>query len=891
MISRIGQFYKAKPCLCYLVGFAAVLQVLSAQAPLVEEKSISESVSSGFFDEWKEDAAERALNSGLVGLAEEMYRELLEETELSAEERAAIQLNLAAALIAQQDFEALRVVLEQIPEANRTDRFALYRAIALYGNGAQVNAEAFREALEQVRAGQLRPAERSWYVLLGGLLADLDGRADALEPAFRRAEAAAVSSQQRAFFKSLVMREKLLRTPASEPLAAEVRRQLDGLNGGSASFAYVREYAIILYNLGRTAEAEQVIARELSNSQADYGREQRDQLLLLRAIIQGSESETGRIALQEIVRSGKSRDMMSIALQLMARSSDRVARAEFSEFLDEIISRANPHPLLGQLVYMRSQLSLVQSQIASERGDVELARDFIKEAENDAQLLLDQFPGLQEIENVYRLFAYAALQRDPPQHRAAADFLIQLRDRGVDDAERNELNRLIGDCYFLKGDYADAVDFYRSAYARSLELGDDDGLLLRLVTAELRSGQIEAALITVDQADFGGRISLIDRWQVEWNVAQALKASGDRAQALQRVRLLLQSSSDAAVPAVLDLRLRWLQARLRMLEGDTEGLAESVDDLLVRVRSFPEGTLDEKNARLLITEALLLKADLLILSGETEAGREALASLREGYPQSAAAERSYLTEAGFYNEVGNLEAAQRTLGVLAEQYPDGQLAPQALFEDALIGEQRGPEHYEDAVRTLDTLANAYPGDPLVFAAKLKQGDLLRLMNRFDAAQIVYENLINRYPDHPQQHIAVLSRADCLLALAKSNETKLDNVSLVLERLMDLPALEVDFQAEAAYKWAFVLQERDLPDEAMDVFASRSLLLLDPENAVQLGQGGRYWVSRAILDLGRLLEESGEAEEARRVYRKILAFNLPGQNLAQSRADRIRISEE
>ena len=862
----------------FVGGCFAVLQVLLAQAPLEENRVLVDSSATDLLGQWKATAADRALNAGLVGLAEDLYREQLERPDLDASQRAAIELDLAAALIAQQDFDALRPLLDEISEDFRQDRYALYHAISLYGFGDAVEVDALRQALEQVRSGQLRATERPWYMLLGGLLADLEGRSDALEPAFRRAAAAAVSPQQAAFFKSMVMREKLLRAPASEALAAEVRRQLDGLEGGSAAFTYVREYAIILYNLGRKTEAERVIDRELNNSEADYGREQRDQLLLLRTMIQGADTVAGRTALRELVRYGKSREIMSIALQLMVRSADSVARAEFSDFLDEIISRSNAHPLLGQMYYMRSELALAD-------GDLVLAEDY-------ARKLLEQYPGLQQIESVYRLFAYAALQRSPPQHRAAADYLIQLRDRGVDEAERNELNRLIGDCYFLKGDYADAVDFYRSAYVRSLELGEDDGLLLRLVTAELRSGQIDSALQTVDQADFGGRISLMDRWRVEWNVAQALKASGNRAQALQRVRLLLQSSSDAAVPAVLDLRLRWLEARLRMLEGDTEGLAKSVDALLSRVRSFPEGKLNEEDARLLITEALLLKAELFILSGDTEAGREVLASLRQGYPQSAAAERSYLTEAEFYTGVGNLEAAQKTLGVLAQQYPDGQLAAQALFEVALIGEQRGADYYPDSVRTLDALASSYPEDPLAFAAKLKQGDLLRLMNDFAAAQIVYENLINRYPDHPQQHVAVLSRADCLLALAKGNETKLGNVSLVLERLMDLPGLPVDFQAEAAYKWAFVLQRRGLPDKAIEVFTLlSSRLLLDPENAVRLGNGGRYWVSRAMLDLGRLLEESGEAEEARRVYRKVLAYNLPGQNLAQSRADRIRISEE
>ena len=164
--------------------------------------------------------------------------------------------------------------------------------------------------------------------------------------------------------------------------------------GGRASFNYVREYAIILYNLGRQAEAERVIDRELNNARADYGREQRDELLLLRAMIQGVDSALGRAALLELVRYGKSREMMSIALQLMARSRDSLAQAELSDFLNEMISRSTAHPLLGQMYYMRSELALA-------RNDITLA-------EADARLLLEQFPGLQEIENVYRLFAYAA---------------------------------------------------------------------------------------------------------------------------------------------------------------------------------------------------------------------------------------------------------------------------------------------------------------------------------------------------------------------------------------------------------------------------------------------------------------------------------------------------
>ena len=41
----------------------------------------------------------------------------------------------------------------------------------------------------------------------------------------------------------------------------------------------------------------------------------------------------------------------------------------------------------------------------------------------------------------------------------------------------------------------------------------------------------------------------------------------------------------------------------------------------------------------------------------------------------------------------------------------------------------------------------------------------------------------------------------------------------------------------------------------------------------------------------LLERGGELAEARRLYRKMVAYNLPGRNLAQSRAERLPVVEE
>lgn len=867
---------------CAVAALLALALVPSVwgQTPLLSDQVDALEADQRVFFEWKVDAANRALSAGLAVLAEGLYRDLLAVPSVTAEDAADLQIQLAASLIAQRRFVAARSALDLVSENERTDLYHLYLGVSAYGNGRNVDVEALRGALGQVSESELKPEELPWLYLLRGLRAELAGRPAKVAPAFQKAREAAVSEAQRAFFDGLILREEILRAPASDALAAEVRAQLERLMGTAAAYPYAREYAVILHNQGRHEEAVEVVTRELANTRSGYGSREREQLLLLKGILYGVDTLSGRDALRALVREGKNREVMAVALQLLAGASSSLERAELTDFLNAMVSMSEPHPLLGQMYYVRSQLALARGETAV--------------AEADARLLLEQFPGLSEITNVYRLLAYAALQRTPAQYRAAADFLIQLRDQAEDLETRQALNRLIGDCYFLNADYRNAVDFYQAARYKGVGVDHDGELFLRLVTAEVRGGQIEAALQLIDEADFSGSISMSDRWRAEWNVARALQANGDLEAALKRVRLLIGDDESRSVPTSLDLRLRWLEARLALMAGDTEFLQARVDALLTQIESLPEEALDPSPAevRLLRTEVLLLQGDILIGLGDSTSGMEVLSRLRTGFAESSAAERSYLTEANYHASIGDFEAAQQTLLKLASQYEASELAPQALFEAALYCERRGSQYFAEAVQVHHVLTERYPQAALLFSARLKQGDLLRQMNDFAGAQIIYENLIRVFPEHPRRYVAELSRADCMLALAKNNEDQLKNVAQALERLIDMPSLPVDFQAEVGYKWGFALMQREAFDEAQVIFTMiTSRLLLDGENATRLGATGRYWMSRTLLELGARLEAQGELAEARRVYRRMVAYNLPGRTLAQSRADRLLVVEE
>lgn len=861
--------------------------LLRAQAPLVEDQLLPRAAEDSVLLGWKFQSAERALESGLSRVTEEQYRRILAHETLTANEADAVNIRLSVALIVQQRYQAARLVLEQVSEAGRDSAYYLYAAVATYGDGQLVDATRFNALLRSIQLTELAGGDVPWFYVLRGLQAELAGELESVLPAFERAATAAqVSEAQQAFFDSLVLRQKLRLSPSSDALAADVRSQLRRFEGEAAAYAYAREYAVILYNQGRIKEAVDVIDAERANR--ELGVQEREQLLLLKGMILGSNAAEGQEALQELLRSGQNRDVLRVALQVLSQNWTGASES-LAAFLNELVARAQPHPLLGQIYYLRSQLSLAQAEAALERGDVEFAREAISLAEAAARYMLEQFPGLDQITNVYRLLAYAALQRTPPQYRAAADFLTQLRDQTENVNERSALNQLIGDSYFLNADYVNAVDFYEAARSQGMATESDGELFLRLITAKLRAGQTDSALQRIDEIDFSASINSTDRWRAEWNIAQALRSAGQLEQALQRVRSLLASSTNGNVPTALDLRLRWMEAYLSFIAGDVSDLQSRVEALLARLNSLPPEALEVGDAKLLTTELLLLKARVLIAGGDAIGGMVVLKQIRTDSPSSSAAQRSYLVESEYQASIGDLKATQETLSLMASSYPASVLAPQAIFEAALYCEQRGTDFYPEAVRLHNEIALKYPQDELVFSARLKQGDLLRKMNDFAGAQLLYENVINSYPRHPRRYIAELSRADCVLALAKNNDSQLADVALDLERIIDTPSLPVDFQAEVGYKWGFALNKRGKVSEAQEVYTLMiGSLLLDQEAAARLGASGRYWVSRMLLAMAEDLERSGAATEARRVYRKMVAFNLPGRNLAQDRAERLQI---
>jgi cellulose synthase operon protein C len=111
----------------------------------------------------------------------------------------------------------------------------------------------------------------------------------------------------------------------------------------------------------------------------------------------------------------------------------------------------------------------------------------------------------------------------------------------------------------------------------------------------------------------------------------------------------------------------------------------------------------------------------------------------------------------------------------------------------------------------------YPASDLIFMARFKQGDLLRRLNQFGAAQQVYELLVRDFSRHPDVRAAELALADCHAAQAATDSSHLESAISIYERLQDQVAADVDLRVESGFKHGHALVRTGKTERAQEVW--------------------------------------------------------------------------
>jgi tetratricopeptide (TPR) repeat protein len=830
-------------------------------------------------------SAERADALGFPSTAVTIYRSLLAAP--GADTRR-LTLSLASALLDDGDVPGAGKALDSYPGPRGAGWHLREGLVAAH----QQRLEQARAELDATRPDELDPPSRGWYFFLGGMLADASPEPARAAPFYQQAASAAVSDLQRARFLLAEEQIRLRVARVTEDQLTADRKNSEKFQNQKIGYAFTREYAIALTAIGRRPQAIDVLQGALRTLPRQE-RAETDHFRLLLGLIAGASDGVGRLELFELLASGSDPDLQRVALQLLGRNSPAgPRRIELGETLDRLISEPRPSPILESLLLCRAQLALSEARLGVNESASLYAR-----AEDDANALLEKFPGSPLKAHAYAVLAGSAWEQQ--RYRTAADYAFKAGGELPAGPVRSEFGVLVAESWFRAGlqgrdagDFRSAADAYAAAL-RSRPDGVRPGILMfQQVQSEIEAGSLGTAVSVMDDLSRDRAFDADDRWEAEWNLARSLEVQGRTADAYDRVNRLLRGAGSGNLRPDLKARMAWLQARLSFDAKKPEETLRLVDSLAAMTSGLPDGLGID-----ISSTSALLRAQANFELGRDGAAEDTLRKLRADFPTSDSAVYSYIVEADRSAQQDKVIDAERLLTKLADDFPTSPYAPYALYQAALQAERLGTDaNLREADKFLENLVTKYPGEDLVFSARMRQGDLLRELNQFPQAQRVYESLVNNPPSARDQAtkdqntvLAQLALAECHNAQSADSPAHADSAQRLFQDLIDRVNAPDDVRVEAGYNLGVILA-RTNRDKAQAVWWNDVVdaFLVRPGGPRNLGPKGRWWVARTLLDVGALYEQEGRLEEAKRAWMLLIDSGLPGDALARQRLARFHL---
>jgi hypothetical protein len=827
--------------------------------------------------QWEWLLGRRAVQAGFTTLGEGWLREALARTDVPPALRRAATLDLATALIAQRRADDVERELEGLA-GPRDEAWTVRRAAVDF---LRDDFEALAARMEGLNVFTVAAEDAGLFHFLRATLLDRTGDTAAADAAFDEACARSPAAQA-ALYRLARYQRRLVPGAATEGSAAQLRAQVEQFSGGRVGFQYTLVYAAVLDRLGRKGEAIDVLQRQTRALPAAE-HELRDQTLLVTGLAAGADTPEGQQAFGTLVASGSDRGLQRAALVRLAEqvpADGGAAGARLVRRLDEWLAARPAHPMTEDLLLFRAELHARNKAF--------------QRAYDDVQSLLASFPASDLRPHALALLASVSWQW--ARFRTAAEAITKLRDEAPAGRERAALAVLLGECHYRAGlqartaeDFRNAAGAYATAAGEAEALGGEPvaagvsigTLFYQRVSALVRAGDLDAAAALLDGPE-AWRIGEDSRWQAEWNLVRFLQLKGRLDGAYRRAAAAERAAN---LPTGLRARFLWLATEVSLDTGrPSETLA-----WLERVEAFlggPEGAGLEAALRVdLASNAILLGAQARLALREDEAGLRAMEELRARFGGTRAAAYSYVVQARHLAAASRLADAQQLLIEGEAAHRDSEYAALMLYEAALHAEARGQDaNLAEASRIYQELAERYP--QYLFSARLGQAGVARRLNQFALAEQIYAFLENTFPNRSDRVMVELDMAATLMAQAAADPAKFEGAISRLERLTEMPpeAAPLDLRVEAGVKLGFGWKmQGQQPEKAARVFWEvYNRFLGGPATAARLGPSGRYWLAKALIELGQFEERAGRLDNARRLYQAILDHGLPADQIARGR---------
>ena len=785
--------------------------------------------------------ARNAQTIGLDNLAEKFLREALELQNISEQDKNRITSSMADIYILRGDWQNAQKIMCDV-DKNTADTIVELRlaAIAYIEN----STHECERILINIDEKLVNKSDLPLYYTLCGLVSLKSGGIEIASKYFKMSEYACTNnSLQAAQLKIFELRE-MLKLDGSVETNKKILQKIeqiittDGFKNTPNEIA--KEYTIALIRTGQIDKARNILNEKISYIPA-YDTETILSFNLYLALTAGLGSQDFFKYINEIFAKSTDDSKKNIALHFLISQTTAIdGKKNLLTFINKLQTYENNSP------YFLKQVLLAKIKLAIDINDSNLAQQTAEE-------ILNQFPGDSDKSEILELLAYLSFTKEPRELRAVTEYFSKLKETSTDQQKKAIYSMKLADAYFLNTDFKIASQLYGELLNNTfLPPGQ---LILKQVQADINDKNIALAEQHLEFFDKNFQDFSDNRWQTEFNLLQEILDSNARDAAEKRLTNIIEAHKDN-MPPLFKIKFYLMQAECMFDEKNFTNVIK-ITEKIQEIFAHPGKSQEFAQ---IVSKALFLQGKSELKLQNISKAADSFLKLRNEFPDSVFAKISYFDEAKYYSDNENHQNAINILTTFTNKYGDDELASAAMFNTAICMKNIGFMKYDEAIKILEQLVTKDTKSPIVYQARLEQANVLRLMGKFGSAQLIYEILMNDFPNDKRYFLAQFYRAKCLIAQHNNDETLLQKSLLELEKLYNSNAIDETFRTEVGIEYCLAAKLADdnylMQRIAVEVLTKNFFAKKDKE----FSQNEIFWLKQLLFILKKSATDSLDAAQ-------------------------------
>lgn len=239
-----------------------------------------------------------------------------------------------------------------------------------------------------------------------------------------------------------------------------------------------------------------------------------------------------------------------------------------------------------------------------------------------------------------------------------------------------------------------------------------------------------------------------------------------------------------------------------------------------------------------------------------------------------------------YNHGTFVPAEEQFLSVVNAD-PQSPLADDALLWAGLAAFKQ--KEYLRSIETLSDLVKRYPDSTRIPEARFSQGDALSELGRFSAAILTFDEILSEYPDSELAPLAWGRKGDCQFTLGADDpqryEESIESYRVVAETDQARP----DLILQAHYKIGRSLEKLDRRDDALEQYYTNVILRYfeNRGKGVWHDQHAKVWFTRAVFNAADVMETKRDWRGVVNILQKAIQAGVPAAKQAHDRIEAIK----